>query len=135
MLISIIAYLSRIEHELVLILTILMRSAIKIPAVNPEEVAFTLVAIVDPVSRGAQKLGPILKTLQHSLNCNVKVFLNCLDKNSDMPLKRYTTRFLLPLRLLHVSVSHIVPAFIDSYLSLNYNSPSMVISTEPWRNL
>lgn len=51
--------------------------------------AFTLIAIVDPVSRGAQKLGPILKTLQQSLNCNVKVFLNCLDKNSDMPLKRY----------------------------------------------
>lgn len=56
---------------------------------NPDEVSFNLNAIVDPVSRGAQKLGPILKTLQQSLNCNIKVFLNCLDKNSDMPLKRY----------------------------------------------
>ncbi|XP_043524018.1 UDP-glucose:glycoprotein glucosyltransferase isoform X3 [Frieseomelitta varia] len=64
-------------------------SAIKVPAMNPDEVAFNLIAIVDPVSRGAQKLGPILKTLQQSLNCNVKVFLNCLDKNSDMPLKSF----------------------------------------------
>ncbi|OAD52233.1 UDP-glucose:glycoprotein glucosyltransferase [Eufriesea mexicana] len=63
--------------------------AIKIPTPNPNEVAFNLIAIVDPVSRGAQKLGPILKTLQQSLNCNVKVFLNCLDKNSDMPLKSF----------------------------------------------
>lgn len=71
------------------ILMIYIFSAIKIPMPNPNEVAFNLIAIVDPVSRGAQKLGPILKTLQQSLNCNVKVFLNCLDKNSDMPLKRY----------------------------------------------
>lgn len=46
-------------------------------------------AIVDPVSRGAQKLGPILKVLQESLNCEIRVFLNCLDKNSDMPLKSF----------------------------------------------
>ncbi|XP_048265271.1 UDP-glucose:glycoprotein glucosyltransferase isoform X3 [Bombus terrestris] len=64
-------------------------SAIKVPATNSDEVVFTLIAIVDPVSRGAQKLGPILKTLQQSLNCNIKVFLNCLDKNSDMPLKSF----------------------------------------------
>ncbi|XP_017891944.1 UDP-glucose:glycoprotein glucosyltransferase isoform X2 [Ceratina calcarata] len=64
-------------------------SAVKIAATNPDEVAFNLIAIVDPVSRGAQKLGPILKTLQHSFNCNVKVYLNCVDKNSDMPLKSF----------------------------------------------
>ncbi|KAG7199513.1 hypothetical protein KM043_014130 [Ampulex compressa] len=64
-------------------------SAVKIAAANPDEVAFNLIAIVDPVSRGAQKLGPILRTLQQSVNCNIKVFLNCLDKNSDMPLKSF----------------------------------------------
>ncbi|XP_076685306.1 UDP-glucose-glycoprotein glucosyltransferase isoform X3 [Andrena cerasifolii] len=81
-------------------------SAIKIPAVSPEEVAFTLVAIVDPVSRGAQKLGPILKTLQQSLNCNVKVFLNCLDKNSDMPLKSFY-RFVFEPQLQFSADGHI----------------------------
>ncbi|XP_067203382.1 UDP-glucose:glycoprotein glucosyltransferase isoform X3 [Linepithema humile] len=69
-------------------------SVIKILAANPDEVAFNFIAIADPVSRGAQKLGPILKTLQRALNCNIKVFLNCLDKNSDMPLKSFY-RFVL----------------------------------------
>ncbi|XP_011341647.1 UDP-glucose:glycoprotein glucosyltransferase isoform X1 [Ooceraea biroi] len=69
-------------------------SVIKIPAANPDEVAFNFIAIADPVSRGAQKLGSILKTLQQALNCNIKVFLNCLDKNSDMPLKSFY-RFVL----------------------------------------
>lgn len=67
---------------------VLFCSVVKIPAANPDEVAFNFIAIADPVSRGAQKLGPILKTLQQALNCNIKVFLNCVDKNSDMPLKR-----------------------------------------------
>lgn len=75
------------------VLIVNISSAIKVPAMNPDEVAFNLIGIVDPVSRGAQKLGPILKTLQQSLNCNVKVFLNCLDKNSDMPLKRYNAQY------------------------------------------
>ncbi|XP_029039597.1 UDP-glucose:glycoprotein glucosyltransferase [Osmia bicornis bicornis] len=81
-------------------------SAIKIPATNPDEVAFSLIAIVDPVSRGAQKLGPILKTLQQSLNCDIKVFLNCLDKNSDMPLKSFF-RFVFEPQLQFSSDGHI----------------------------
>ncbi|XP_015109415.1 UDP-glucose:glycoprotein glucosyltransferase isoform X2 [Diachasma alloeum] len=64
-------------------------SVVKIPASNPDQVAFNIIAIVDPVSRGAQKLGTILNTLQQALNCNIKIFLNCVDKNSDMPLKNF----------------------------------------------
>ncbi|XP_076247159.1 UDP-glucose-glycoprotein glucosyltransferase isoform X2 [Calliopsis andreniformis] len=81
-------------------------SAIKISAANPDQVAFTLIGIVDPVSRGAQKLGPILKTLQQSLNCNIKVFLNCLDKNSDMPLKSFY-RFVFKPQLEFTDNGHI----------------------------
>lgn len=64
-------------------------SAVKIPASNPDHVAFDIVAIMDPVSRGAQKLSPILQVLQEVLNCNIRVFMNSVEKNSDMPLKRY----------------------------------------------
>jgi UDP-glucose:glycoprotein glucosyltransferase len=52
------------------------------------EPAFDIATIVDPVSRGAQKVGPILSVLQEVLNCHIKVYLNCVEKNSDMPLKR-----------------------------------------------
>lgn len=63
-------------------------SVIKLPPVLPDEVAFNIVAIVDPVSRGAQKIGPILEILHEVLNCDIMVFLNSVEKNSDMPVKR-----------------------------------------------
>lgn len=69
-------------------------SVIKIPSRLTDAAAFDISAVVDPVSRGAQKLGPILQTLQSVLNCNIKVFLNSVEKNSDMPLKSFY-RFVL----------------------------------------
>lgn len=63
-------------------------SVIKIPAVHPDRVAFDIVAVMDPVSRGAQKLAPILQVIHEVLNCNIRVFLNSVEKNSDMPVKR-----------------------------------------------
>lgn len=63
-------------------------SVLKIPARNPDQVAFDIVAIMDPVSRGAQKLGPIVQVLHEVLNCDIRVFLNSVEKNSDMPVKR-----------------------------------------------
>lgn len=63
-------------------------SAVKIPAAHPEQAAFDIVVVVDPVSRGAQKIGSILQVLQEVLNCNIRIFLNSVEKNSDMPLKR-----------------------------------------------
>ncbi|XP_074027064.1 UDP-glucose-glycoprotein glucosyltransferase [Leptinotarsa decemlineata] len=69
-------------------------SVLKLPAAHPDQVAFDIVAILDPVSRGAQKLGPILQVLQEVLNCNIRVFLNSVEKNSDMPVKSFY-RFVL----------------------------------------
>jgi len=63
-------------------------SVVKLPPHNVSEPAFDIAVIVDPVSRGAQKVGPILSVLQEVLNCHIKVYLNCVEKNSDMPLKR-----------------------------------------------
>ncbi|KAG5893498.1 hypothetical protein JTB14_010548 [Gonioctena quinquepunctata] len=69
-------------------------SVLKIPPAHPDQVAFDIVAIMDPVSRGAQKLAPILQALQEVLNCNIRVFLNSVEKNSDMPVKSFY-RFVL----------------------------------------
>lgn len=69
-------------------------SVLKIPSSDNSKAAFDIAAIVDPVSRGAQKLGPILQVLQEVLNCNIRIFLNSVEKNSDMPLKSFY-RFVL----------------------------------------
>lgn len=70
------------------------KSVLKIPASQPEEPAHEVVAVVDPVSRGAQKVSQLLLVLQNVINANVKIFFNCVDKHSDMPLKSYY-RFVL----------------------------------------
>lgn len=46
-------------------------------------------AVVDPVSRGAQKIAPLLLALKDVLNAKVSVFLNCVEKHSEMPQKSY----------------------------------------------
>lgn len=69
-------------------------SVVKLPAKNTNEPVFELYAVVDPVSRGAQKLAPILATLYQVLNAEIKIYLNPVDRNSDMPLKSYY-RFVL----------------------------------------
>ncbi|KAI3367586.1 hypothetical protein L3Q82_026430 [Scortum barcoo] len=62
-------------------------SAVKI---RPKEgnVYFDVVAVVDPVTRDAQKLAPLLLVLKQLVNVNLRVFMNCQSKLSEMPLKR-----------------------------------------------
>lgn len=68
-------------------------SVIKLPPKNLEEPVFEIAVIVDPVSRGAQKVGPIISVLRQVLNAEVKVYLNCPERISDMPLKRFFHHF------------------------------------------
>ncbi|KAF6038703.1 UGGT2 [Bugula neritina] len=70
-------------------------SMITIPA-DSSEPAFDIVAIIEPLSRGAQKILPILLTLQKVVNSEVKVYLNCKEKLSDLPLKSYYRYVLDP---------------------------------------
>lgn len=49
---------------------------------------FDIVAVLDPASKGAQKLAPILILLRQIINCNMRVFMAAVDKHSDMPVKK-----------------------------------------------
>lgn len=70
------------------IIVFIILSVIKLPAKKKDEPVFEINVIVDPVSRGAQKVGSIISVLSQVINTNINVFLNCVDKNSDMPVKR-----------------------------------------------
>ncbi|KAL4220092.1 UDP-glucose:glycoprotein glucosyltransferase 1 [Mactra antiquata] len=63
-------------------------SVVKIPG-NPDSPAFQIEAIVDPASNAAQKLSSILIVLKELYNVDITLFMNCRDKLSEMPLKRY----------------------------------------------
>lgn len=49
---------------------------------------FEIVAVLDPATRGAQKLAPLLIMLRNVVNCQLKVVLCAVDKHSDMPVKK-----------------------------------------------
>ncbi|XP_037075354.1 LOW QUALITY PROTEIN: UDP-glucose:glycoprotein glucosyltransferase 1-like [Pollicipes pollicipes] len=71
-------------------------SVVRLPPADRSLPAFELVAVCDPVSRGAQQLGPLLAVLHQVLNADVRLVLNAQEKHSDMPLKSYYRLVLEP---------------------------------------
>uniref|UniRef100_UPI00358F5325 UDP-glucose:glycoprotein glucosyltransferase 1 n=1 Tax=Myxine glutinosa TaxID=7769 RepID=UPI00358F5325 len=53
------------------------------------EVYFDVVAVIDPVTYEAQRLTSLLLVLREVLNLNLRIFMNCRAKLSEMPLKSF----------------------------------------------
>ncbi|XP_078310602.1 UDP-glucose:glycoprotein glucosyltransferase 1-like [Crassostrea virginica] len=70
-------------------------SAIKLPA-NPDAPAYQIEVVLDPVSQEAQKIAPMIKVLRDVVNVDVKIYMNCRDKLSEMPVKNYYRYVLEP---------------------------------------
>lgn len=64
-------------------------TVVKLPAKAKDEPKFDIIAILDPASRGAQKLSALLILLRQVINCDLKIFLCAVDKHSDMPVKNF----------------------------------------------
>lgn len=63
-------------------------TAVKLPHKSANVPFFEIFAVLDPASRSAQKLAPILILLRNIVNCNMRVLLCAVDKHSDMPVKK-----------------------------------------------
>ncbi|XP_067300006.1 UDP-glucose:glycoprotein glucosyltransferase 2 isoform X2 [Pseudorasbora parva] len=70
-------------------------SVLQLPQ-REDEVFYDVVAIVDPLTREAQKLAPLLAVLGQVVNMKVQVFMNCRAKLSEMPLKSFYRYVLEP---------------------------------------
>ncbi|XP_071084353.1 UDP-glucose:glycoprotein glucosyltransferase 1-like isoform X2 [Haliotis cracherodii] len=104
-------------------------SVLKIPA-DDSIPAFVVEVVVDPVSREAQKLSAILHVLRQSTNVEIRLYMNCKDKLSEMPLKNYYRYVLDPELTFKVDGSYSrgpVGRFTDmpekSLLTLNMDPP------------
>ncbi|XP_013371662.1 PREDICTED: UDP-glucose:glycoprotein glucosyltransferase 2 isoform X2 [Chinchilla lanigera] len=64
--------------------------------INPQEkdMVFDVIAIVDPLTREAQKMSHLLVVLGKIINMKVKLFMNCKSKLSEAPLQSFY-RFVL----------------------------------------
>ncbi|KAM8953224.1 UDP-glucose:glycoprotein glucosyltransferase 1 [Pelodytes ibericus] len=91
---------------------------------------FEVVAVVDPVTKGAQRLAPLLLVLNQILNMNLRVFMNCQSKLSEMPLKSFY-RYVLEPEILFTPEKKLAPGPIAKFLdmpqsplfTLNLNTP------------
>uniref|UniRef100_A0A8C5S070 UDP-glucose ceramide glucosyltransferase-like 1 n=1 Tax=Laticauda laticaudata TaxID=8630 RepID=A0A8C5S070_LATLA len=104
-------------------------SAIKLKE-KEEEIYFDVVAIVDPATREAQRLAPLLMVLNKLINMNLRVFMNCQSKLSDMPLKSFY-RYVLEPEITFTAEKHLIPGPVAKFLdmpqsplfTLNLNTP------------
>ena len=85
-------------------------SVINIEARLPQQPAFDISFIVDPVSKEAQKIVPVLMVLHEALNCRIRVLMNCRDKLSEPPLKSFY-RMVLEPRLTFTDNGSISPSY------------------------
>ncbi|XP_007942201.1 UDP-glucose:glycoprotein glucosyltransferase 2 [Orycteropus afer afer] len=69
--------------------------------INPQEnsMFFDVIAIVDPLTREAQKMAHLLIVLDKIINMKVKLFMNCRGKLSEAPLNSFY-RFVLEPELM-----------------------------------
>uniref|UniRef100_A0A8D2IVX3 UDP-glucose ceramide glucosyltransferase-like 1 n=1 Tax=Varanus komodoensis TaxID=61221 RepID=A0A8D2IVX3_VARKO len=104
-------------------------SAVKLRP-NEGETYFDVVAVVDPATREAQRLAPLLMVLNKLINMNLRIFMNCQSKLSDMPLKSFY-RYVLEPEITFTVDNLFVPGPVAKFLdmpqsplfTLNLNTP------------
>lgn len=64
-------------------------SRMVIPSEKPNEPHLKLLIILDPLSRGAQKILPILITFRKIFNMELTFMFNCGDSHKNLPLKNF----------------------------------------------
>uniref|UniRef100_A0AAF5D0C5 UDP-glucose:glycoprotein glucosyltransferase n=1 Tax=Strongyloides stercoralis TaxID=6248 RepID=A0AAF5D0C5_STRER len=56
---------------------------------DDKKAVIDIIIVIDPLTKGAQKLSGILKLILRSCNADLKIVLNPQDKLSELPLKRF----------------------------------------------
>uniref|UniRef100_A0A336KG93 CSON010503 protein n=1 Tax=Culicoides sonorensis TaxID=179676 RepID=A0A336KG93_CULSO len=105
------------------------RTVVKLNPKNQNLPSFNIVAVVDPTSRGAQKLSSILILLRNIINCSLKLFLCAVEKHSDMPIKNFYRYVVEPElqfndgKLVDGPVAKFIGLPAESLLTQNLNVP------------
>uniref|UniRef100_A0A663MQC5 UDP-glucose ceramide glucosyltransferase-like 1 n=1 Tax=Athene cunicularia TaxID=194338 RepID=A0A663MQC5_ATHCN len=103
--------------------------------VDPQqnEPFYDVIAIVDPLTREAQKMAHLLIVLKDIINVKLRLFLNCRSKLSEVPLKSFY-RFVLEPELTYGINKHLPSEPVAKFLELP-ESPLLtlnMITPESW---
>uniref|UniRef100_H0ZLM7 UDP-glucose ceramide glucosyltransferase-like 1 n=1 Tax=Taeniopygia guttata TaxID=59729 RepID=H0ZLM7_TAEGU len=94
---------------------------------------YDIIAIVDPLTREAQKMTHLLIVLKDIINMKLRLFLNCRSKLSEVPLKSFY-RFVLEPELTYGINKHLPSEPVAKFLELP-ESPLLtlnMITPESW---
>ncbi|XP_076603616.1 UDP-glucose:glycoprotein glucosyltransferase 2 [Chaetodon auriga] len=97
------------------------------------EVFYDVVAIVDPLTREAQKMSSLLIALSQVVNVRLQLFMNCRAKLSEMPLKSFY-RFVLESDVTFLANDTVSPGPVARFTELP-ESPLLtlnMITPESW---
>ncbi|XP_041899579.1 UDP-glucose:glycoprotein glucosyltransferase 2 isoform X4 [Corvus kubaryi] len=113
----------------------LLKEQHSVVKVEPQEndPFYDVVAIVDPLTREAQKMTQLLIVLRDIINMKLRLFLNCKSKLSEVPLKSFY-RFVLEPELTYGINKHLPSEPVAKFLELP-ESPLLtlnMITPESW---
>ncbi|KAL4635767.1 UDP-glucose:glycoprotein glucosyltransferase 2 [Arapaima gigas] len=100
---------------------------------RPDEVFYDVVAIVDPLTREAQKMSSLLIVLSQVINMKLQVFMNCRPKLSEMPLNSFY-RFVLESEVIFMANDTVSPGPVARFTEMP-ESPLLtlnMITPESW---
>ncbi|XP_065075789.1 UDP-glucose:glycoprotein glucosyltransferase [Ochlerotatus camptorhynchus] len=95
-------------------------TVVRLPPKSKDLPFFEVVAVLDPASRGAQKLSSLLILLRNVINCNMRLILCAVDRHSDMPVKTFY-RFVVEPELQFTSDGKLAPGPYAKFVGLPAN--------------
>ncbi|XP_078402036.1 UDP-glucose:glycoprotein glucosyltransferase 2 isoform X2 [Cetorhinus maximus] len=96
----------------------LLQDQLSVVKIQPQDgVFYEVVAILDPVSREAQRIAPLLMVLHRVINMKLKVLMNCRPKLSEMPLKSFY-RFVLEPELVFTADNNLSAGPMAKFLEM-----------------
>ncbi|KAI6191748.1 UDP-glucose:glycoprotein glucosyltransferase 1 [Aphelenchoides bicaudatus] len=107
-------------------------SVINLLATDQKRPIIDIVMVVDPLSKIAQKLAPIVLTLTRVVNADLRIVFNPKAKLSELPLKRFYRFALNEEPLFDTSGKVVAPALIFSDLPNKQLLTLSVISPDSW---
>uniref|UniRef100_A0A914C391 UDP-glucose:glycoprotein glucosyltransferase n=1 Tax=Acrobeloides nanus TaxID=290746 RepID=A0A914C391_9BILA len=107
-------------------------SVVNLIADDPKRAILEISAIVDPLSKGAQKLAPILLTLTKVVNSDVKLIMNPKAKLSELPLKRFYRYALNEEPTFDANGAAVAPTILFSNLPSKQLLTLNVIAPDSW---
>ncbi|XP_078077778.1 UDP-glucose:glycoprotein glucosyltransferase 1 isoform X2 [Mustelus asterias] len=111
-----------------------LHDQLSVVKIQPQDgVFYEVVAILDPVSREAQRMASLLMVLHQVINMKLKVFMNCRPQLSEMPLKSFY-RFVLEPELVFTADNNLSAGPMAKFLEIPETSlfTLNMITPESW---